>query len=88
MDAIHHHNELKVLEMHGCVGNWYEIEFQLLILSIAKGLERLIISNSTSIYAGDEKWVDLPREEEDCNQEMVQKQLQGHVPQGVELVFL
>ncbi|XP_075090487.1 uncharacterized protein LOC142171556 isoform X2 [Nicotiana tabacum] len=88
VDAIHHHNELKVLEMHGCVGNWYEIEFQLLILSIAKGLERLIISNSTSIYAGDEQWVDLPREEEDCNQEMVQKQLQGHVPQGVELVFL
>ncbi|KAK7256307.1 hypothetical protein RIF29_29748 [Crotalaria pallida] len=38
------HNELKVIELGGCIGNWYEIEFAMNVLKYVHTLEKLIMS--------------------------------------------
>ncbi|XP_058742587.1 F-box/FBD/LRR-repeat protein At3g14710-like [Vicia villosa] len=38
------HEEVKVIELSGCVGNWYEIEFAMNIMKYANKLERIVLS--------------------------------------------
>ncbi|KAK2365259.1 hypothetical protein QL285_090030 [Trifolium repens] len=38
------HNEVKVIELGGCVGNWYEIEFVMNVLKYAPKLEQIVLS--------------------------------------------
>ncbi|XP_057432190.1 F-box/LRR-repeat protein At3g58900-like [Lotus japonicus] len=38
------HNEIKVIEIGGCVGNWYEIEFAMTALKYMHKLERIVLS--------------------------------------------
>ncbi|KAK2419310.1 putative F-box/LRR-repeat protein [Trifolium repens] len=38
------HDEVKVIELGGCVGNWYEIEFVMNVLKYAKKLKQIVLS--------------------------------------------
>ncbi|XP_045794106.1 putative F-box protein At1g49610 [Trifolium pratense] len=38
------HDEVRVIELRGCVGNWYEIEFVMNVLRYAHKLERIVLS--------------------------------------------
>ncbi|KAI5423854.1 hypothetical protein KIW84_030177, partial [Lathyrus oleraceus] len=38
------HDEVKVIELRGCVGNWYEIEFAMNVMKYANKLERIVLS--------------------------------------------
>ncbi|WJX85596.1 hypothetical protein P8452_68033 [Trifolium repens] len=38
------HDEIKVIELGGCVGNWFEIEFVINVLKYAHKLEQIIVS--------------------------------------------
>ncbi|XP_045794112.1 uncharacterized protein LOC123888986 [Trifolium pratense] len=38
------HNEIKVIELGGCVGNWYETEFVMNVLKYAQKLEQIVLS--------------------------------------------
>ncbi|KAK2365305.1 hypothetical protein QL285_090074 [Trifolium repens] len=38
------HDEVKVIELRGCVGNWYEIEFAMTVLKYANKLEQIVLS--------------------------------------------
>ena len=38
------HDEIKVIELRGCVGNWYEIEFVMNALKYIPKLERIVLS--------------------------------------------
>ncbi|WJX80283.1 hypothetical protein P8452_63303 [Trifolium repens] len=38
------HDEIKVIELGGCVGNWFEIEFVMNVLKYAHKLEQIIVS--------------------------------------------
>ncbi|CAI8615680.1 unnamed protein product [Vicia faba] len=38
------HEEVKVIELRGCVGNWYEIEFAMNVIKYANKLERIVLS--------------------------------------------
>ncbi|XP_045794901.1 F-box/FBD/LRR-repeat protein At1g13570-like [Trifolium pratense] len=38
------HDEIKVIELRGCVGNWYEIEFVMNVLKYAHKLEEIVLS--------------------------------------------
>ncbi|KAJ7969554.1 F-box/LRR-repeat protein [Quillaja saponaria] len=51
------HNELKVIEVGGCVGNWYEVEFVKYLVKHVKTLERLVLSPFWKPY-GNSKWRD------------------------------
>ncbi|KAI5423852.1 hypothetical protein KIW84_030176 [Lathyrus oleraceus] len=38
------HDEVKVIELRGCVGNWYEIEFAMNVMKYANKLERIVLT--------------------------------------------
>ncbi|XP_058742586.1 putative F-box/LRR-repeat protein At3g59160 [Vicia villosa] len=38
------HEEVKVIELRGCVGNWYEVEFAMNVMKYANKLERIVLS--------------------------------------------
>ncbi|PNX99738.1 F-box/LRR-repeat protein [Trifolium pratense] len=38
------HGEVKVIELRGCVGNWYETEFVMNVLKYAHKLEQIVVS--------------------------------------------
>ncbi|CAI8615724.1 unnamed protein product [Vicia faba] len=38
------HDEVKVIELRGCVGNWYEIEFAMNVIKYANKLEQIVLS--------------------------------------------
>lgn len=38
------HNEVKVVELGGCVGNWYEIELVMNVLKYVHKLEQIVVS--------------------------------------------
>ena len=38
------HDVLKVVELGGCVGNWYEIEFIMNVLKYVHKLEKIVVS--------------------------------------------
>jgi hypothetical protein len=42
--GVFSHNEVKVIELGGCVGNWYEIEFVMNVLKYAPKLEQIVLS--------------------------------------------
>ncbi|XP_045794120.1 uncharacterized protein LOC123888993 [Trifolium pratense] len=41
---IFSHDEIKIIELRGCVGNWYEIEFIMNVLNYAHKLEQIVVS--------------------------------------------
>ncbi|XP_045794900.1 putative F-box/LRR-repeat protein At3g59170 [Trifolium pratense] len=41
---IFSHDELKVIELGGCVGNWHEIEFVMNVLKYARSLNQIVVS--------------------------------------------
>ncbi|CAL5195006.1 unnamed protein product [Lathyrus oleraceus] len=38
------HDEVKDIELRGCVGNWYEVEFAMNVMKYANKLERIVLS--------------------------------------------
>ncbi|XP_030931052.1 uncharacterized protein LOC115956930 [Quercus lobata] len=44
------HDQLRQIEMHGFVGNWYEVEFAIYMLESLKILELMVIDPSTRCY--------------------------------------
>ena len=38
------HDEVKDIELRGCVGNWYEVEFAMNVMIYANKLERIVLS--------------------------------------------
>jgi hypothetical protein len=38
------HDEVEVIELGGCVGNWYEIEFVMNVLKYAPKLKQIVLS--------------------------------------------
>ncbi|KAK7256263.1 hypothetical protein RIF29_29704 [Crotalaria pallida] len=80
------HNELKVIELGGCIGNWYEIEFAMNVLKYVHTLERIIMSPfwkdpgyfGSSLYS-DEEWFqngrEIVREKLHCCEKAGQAQL-------------
>jgi hypothetical protein len=48
------HNEVKVIEFGGCVGNWFEIEFVMNVIKYAHKLEKIVMSPYWRDY--DSNW--------------------------------
>ncbi len=42
--GIFSHSELKTIELYGCVGNWYEIEFAMNVLKYVRTLEKIVLN--------------------------------------------
>ncbi|XP_045794932.1 F-box/LRR-repeat protein At3g58900-like [Trifolium pratense] len=84
---IFSHDEIKVIEFGGCVGNWFEIEFVMNILKYAHKLEQIVVSpyfreDDSSNWMFDPLWFQSGRER------MIEK-LQGEEVVGREkLMFI
>ncbi|KAK2364616.1 hypothetical protein QL285_089465 [Trifolium repens] len=75
------HNELKVIELGGCVSNWFEIEFVMNVLKYTNKLEQIVVSPYWR-YGSNPVWFQGGRER------MIEK-LQGENVVGKEkLVFI
>jgi hypothetical protein len=75
------HNELKVIELGGCVSNWFEIEFVMNVLKYTNKLEQIVVSPYWR-YGSNPVWFQSGRER------MIEK-LQGKEVVGKEkLVFI
>ncbi|KAK7266619.1 hypothetical protein RIF29_19268 [Crotalaria pallida] len=77
---IFSHEKIKVIEMAGCVGNWYEIEFALNVLKYAHKLEQIVMSpywrmGSSSAWESDPVWLESGREH-------IREMLQGETGLG------
>ncbi|KAK7261824.1 hypothetical protein RIF29_28145 [Crotalaria pallida] len=75
------HNEIKVIEMGGCVGNQFEIEFAMNVLKYAHNLEQIVMSPYWRQNPIVPDWT--------CNQawfqsgrEMVREKLQNEIAKG------
>ncbi|PNY00482.1 F-box/LRR-repeat protein [Trifolium pratense] len=81
------HDELKVIEFGGCVGNWFEIEFVMNVLKYAHKLEQIVVSPYwKSSYSLD--WKSNPVWFQSGRERMIEK-LQGEEVVGREkLVFI
>ena len=81
------HDELKVVELGGCVGNWYEIEFVMNVLKYAHKFEQIVVSpywreDDSSNWKSDPEWF-----ESGCKR--MREKLQGQEVVGREkLVFI
>jgi hypothetical protein len=41
------HDEVKIIELRGCIGNWFEIEFVMNVLKYAQKLEQIVVMSSS-----------------------------------------
>lgn len=78
------HDEIKVIEMGGCVGNWYEIGFVMNVLKYAPKLERIVLSpycrhHDSLDWNSNPVWFQNGRER-------IRKKLEGEVIGRVELI--
>ncbi|AES82687.1 hypothetical protein MTR_7g116260 [Medicago truncatula] len=47
--GVFSHNEVKVIEFGGCVGNWFEIEFVMNVIKYAHKLEKIVMTRIGSL---------------------------------------
>ncbi|XP_021832613.1 F-box/LRR-repeat protein At3g26922-like [Prunus avium] len=52
------HNQLKEVEIAGCVGNWFEVELAICMLQNVQGLEQMVLNPSQRYYYGGGSWID------------------------------
>lgn len=80
------HNEVKIVELGGCVGNWFEIEFVMNVLKHAQKLELIVLGpywegNDSLGSNSDRMWFKSGRER-------INKKLQGELVVGRKKVVL
>ncbi|KAK2365282.1 hypothetical protein QL285_090051 [Trifolium repens] len=80
------HDEVKVIELRGCVGNWYDIEFVMNVLKYAHKLEQIVVSpywreHDLLDWKSNPVWFQSGRER------MIEK-LRGELVETEKLVFL
>ncbi|KAF5958738.1 hypothetical protein HYC85_005963, partial [Camellia sinensis] len=83
-------DQLKHVEMGGCVGNWYEIEFAKFVLRAATKLEKLVITPVKRYYLGDGEEFDLSLVSSwpESDRARVHGSLKGEVPAGIQFIVL
>lgn len=94
------HNELKEVEIAGCVGNWCEIEFAIYMMQKVQCLTKIVFNPTRSHYHGGGTWSLATTDSygrihpsESCKhwlesgREIVREKLQDQVPASVELVL-
>ncbi|GAU13592.1 hypothetical protein TSUD_346960 [Trifolium subterraneum] len=80
------HDEVKVIELRGCVGNWYEIEFVMNILKYVHKLEQIVVSPYWR-DVGSLDWTSNPEWFQHGRERMIKK-LRDEVIEREKLVLL